>query len=826
MPTGHGHRRSNDPLARGGLLQASLLVLAVACGFAVDRTSAQDNPLDPPKKISTLYFEGEGLIVSLQRLEGSSDRVRGEVRLGEQVFPYTGAYSSESSFAGEFRAGDKRFSFTASRSEGKKWTFATGSSSYSIESVDRPSRPFLGSPDTPAEPENPLASGDPLTGYWKGTGVDQNPDGTKVSHSVQLSFSRRDSGGYVADLYLETTGTHESGQQVEIQIRAQLEGRRDDDQISMKTDDLSVHVVQTGQQHSLGARTMTLELVGERLEGRIGDPQSGWTVLELTKRSSRASAQARSPETEPSGAFTGTWKGTGQDEADDGTPLTFPVTIDIVSSPQGALTAELRSTVDYPVGPGQTIPVAVTGRFTGRTAGGAKVELSAREVLATTQGQSESLGAQTLRLELSSDGRMTGTVGNPVEGWTPLQLRREKVRAAPDRERPGDDRSDRDRLDGGQKARRQSAMASPARMVFEKVTLHDPGVNGMASHTLLKPKGWEVQGGPQWNPRAFRDFVHINLRVRSGDGRELALYPGGFYEDSDVYEIGARMGATGGRPKPGTVTTDGIVHMPLPESASDYVTQIVLPANRPQARSVRVINRSPLPEVEQQMRTLMEPVLQNAQRNDAQLRQMGANVETTMSIVAERIRIAYEEAGRSFEEEVWVLGSVQRSAQQMPNMPMVNTVHWIMTDPRGVRAPAGQLDQARPILEAISLSLQPNPRYTAVLMHLRHKINQQQLDALAKIGEIDRRGQQEAWEIYQSGVKEQQASNDRLHESFNDYIRDVDDFQDVDGSSVKLPSLYSYVYSNGQGEYVLTNEPTFDPNDGASERWERIDPDR
>ncbi|MEQ8765473.1 MAG: hypothetical protein RL885_16210 [Planctomycetota bacterium] len=678
MPTGHGRRRSDDPLACGGLLRVSLLVLAVAFGFAVDRTSAQDNPLDPPKKISTRYFEGDGLIVSLQRLEGTSGRVQGQIRLGDQVFPYTGTTSGESSFAGEFRAGDKKFAFTASRSEGEKWTFVTGSSSYSIESVDRPSRPF--------------------------------PD---------------------------------------------------------------------------------------------------------------ASAQGRSPKAEPSGTFTGTWKGTGKDEADDGTPLTFPVTIDIVSSPQGELTAELRSTVDYPVGPGQTIPIEVTGRFTGRTASGAKVELSAREVLATTQGQSESLGAQTLRLEMSSDGRMKGTVGNPVEGWTPLQLRREKVTAAPDRERAGDDRSD-----GSQNARRESAVALPARMVFEKVTLRDPGVNGMESHTLLKPKGWEVEGGPQWNPRAFRDFVHMSLRVRSGDGRELAVYPGGFYEDSDVYEIGARMGATGGRPKPGTVTTDGIVHMPLPESASDYVTQIVLPAHRPQARSVRVIDRTPLPDVEQRMRTVMEPVLEQAQRNDAQLRQMGANAQTTMSIVAERVRIAYEEAGRAFEEDVWVLGSVQRSAQQMPNMPMVNTVHWIMTDPRGVRAPAGQLDPARPILEAISLSLQPNPRYSAVLMHLRNKINQQQLDALTKIGEINRRGQQEAWEIYQSGVKEQQASSDRLQESFNDYIRDVDDFQDVDGSSVKLPSLYSYVYSNGQGEYVLTNEPTFDPNDGASERWQRIDPDR
>src|SRR5690606_18743475 len=114
----------------------------------------------------------------------------------------------------------------------------------------------------------------------------------------------------------------------------------------------------------------------------------------------------------------------------------------------------------------------------------------------------------------------------------------------------------------------------------------------------------------------------------------------------------------------------------------------------------------------------------------------------------------------------------------------------------------------------------------ALLMHIQHKINMQLLDAIPKRGEIARQGREEAWQIDQSTVQERQASNDRMNEQFNDYTQDVAPYQDLDGPKVKLASLDSNDYSNGNGEYILTNEPTFDPNDQphSNERWERINP--
>ena len=366
-------------------------------------------------------------------------------------------------------------------------------------------------------------------------------------------------------------------------------------------------------------------------------------------------------------------------------------------------------------------------------------------------------------------------------------------------------------------------------IVFERVALNDPGMDNMTSHHLLKPKGWVVEGGAFWRPQVYQDFVRTSIRVKAGDGRELSIYPGGNFVYTNHWAIKKQRGDVMLQepPGPGDITSNGFLFLPVPSSVSEYVANIVIPSNRPNAYNLQVLGSVELPELHAQIEAALVPMRRQAEQNNQQLRQMGAAKQTQMSAVAERVRVSYEEDGQLFEEDVWVLGAVIYNATQYTGQNYVEEWYdWRMIDPRGVRAPAGQLEQARPLLEAIALSVTEDPRYAAVLMHVRHKINMQEIETASRIAEISRQGREEAWNIYQSGVREQQASNDRMNSSFIDYVRDVDDFHDTDGSKVNLPSLYSYVYSNGNGEYILTNEPTLDPNDGSYDRWERINPAR
>jgi hypothetical protein len=58
--------------------------------------------------------------------------------------------------------------------------------------------------------------------------------------------------------------------------------------------------------------------------------------------------------------------------------------------------------------------------------------------------------------------------------------------------------------------------------------------------------------------------------------------------------------------------------------------------------------------------------------------------------------------------------------------------------------------------------------------------------------------------------EQQQASNDRQHTQFVQAIREVETWQGSHGA-VELSSGYDQAWSRGDGTYILSNKPGFDP---------------
>ncbi|MCZ2156290.1 MAG: hypothetical protein LC114_20705 [Bryobacterales bacterium] len=57
----------------------------------------------------------------------------------------------------------------------------------------------------------------------------------------------------------------------------------------------------------------------------------------------------------------------------------------------------------------------------------------------------------------------------------------------------------------------------------------------------------------------------------------------------------------------------------------------------------------------------------------------------------------------------------------------------------------------------------------------------------------------------------QQASSDRSHASFVKTIREVETYRDG-GATVELDSGFNQAWSRGDGTYILSNSPGFDPS--------------
>lgn len=68
--------------------------------------------------------------------------------------------------------------------------------------------------------------------------------------------------------------------------------------------------------------------------------------------------------------------------------------------------------------------------------------------------------------------------------------------------------------------------------------------------------------------------------------------------------------------------------------------------------------------------------------------------------------------------------------------------------------------------------------------------------------------------------EQRQAAMDRATAKFDQYIRGVEEYRNpFEGRSVELPSGYRNVWTNSLGEYILSDDPSLNPNIGSNQQW-------
>jgi hypothetical protein len=66
-----------------------------------------------------------------------------------------------------------------------------------------------------------------------------------------------------------------------------------------------------------------------------------------------------------------------------------------------------------------------------------------------------------------------------------------------------------------------------------------------------------------------------------------------------------------------------------------------------------------------------------------------------------------------------------------------------------------------------------------------------------------------------------QNAYDRISENFSQTIRGVDPYYNpIDQKTVELPSGYNNAWTNSLGEYILADDPNFNPNVESNQNWQ------
>lgn len=331
---------------------------------------------------------------------------------------------------------------------------------------------------------------------------------------------------------------------------------------------------------------------------------------------------------------------------------------------------------------------------------------------------------------------------------------------------------------------------------FRKVSIMDrPDMIGGEVATFLCPTDWQVQGGIIWRENPTRP-VTFHLRVFDPRGLE------------QVESFPTLMFSYGGMLGPGTSFPIGSNYLgtevrPPVRNAIQYIKEVLLPRYRAGVK-VQLLGERELPQWAQAVasQTEQSPGMQ-------------------MTFSAGKVRIAYAYAGQAVEEDFYCI--VQQTSFLAAGRMMYNQNG---ERAHAMRAARGQLDQSSPVMQTIVTSVQVNlqwfNKYTQVWQALT-QMQMQRIKAAGRMSQIISQTHNEISDMMHQSWLRRQASEDRIHRQWTQSMRGVEEYYNpVEQRPVELPGGYRDAWINGSGEYILTDNPNYNPNVQAGGNWQKL----
>lgn len=346
-------------------------------------------------------------------------------------------------------------------------------------------------------------------------------------------------------------------------------------------------------------------------------------------------------------------------------------------------------------------------------------------------------------------------------------------------------------------------------MVMKPQTVNDPGSGNMPSHSVLVPVGWSLEGSAWWaGPNLFAILPSQHLKIAAPDGRLVQIGPSIGAVDFRPSEY-AQFQLGSQRPAEGSID-NGYPVLHMPDTLDDWQVWMqdkILPQERPGATDINVAPVVILPELTALLHRQIAPIQQQNEQQNQQSQAMGGGTLMFTDGAVLGFTCTYQEDSKAWEEMV-ILGVSYSGLDSQVGRQL-----WWTIEPNvGFRAPAGELQKNLPLFYAIANSLRMTPQWANMKATHTAKMNQIRAKGAADRSRIMAESHNEIMKIITDGYNERQAIQDKTHEKFINTIREVENYTTPGGEQVQLPNHYSHVYTNNNGEYLLTNDALYNPN--------------
>jgi hypothetical protein len=334
-----------------------------------------------------------------------------------------------------------------------------------------------------------------------------------------------------------------------------------------------------------------------------------------------------------------------------------------------------------------------------------------------------------------------------------------------------------------------------------------PGEAPWTTIEMLIPSTWDFRGTIQMyggKTGCFSEAFSVLWQAQSPDSvTKFVGIPNYAWQYSDDPQELHNLTDPNRRTHTGGKTNDTCA-VARPMSAEQYFRQMVLNDLKP---AMTVESVEPYPALEQLVR-------QRDGFPPADSGNGGARID------AIRVRLAYQLSGKPMEAWYSVALVTQTYRAGRGSLYDIHAV-----DQVALGAPKGKLDGNEKLFKVVMSSIQPTPRFIAYTNKWIANYYQIQAQKEAKMDQIQADLINYATQTYlHMSANAQQVSDIGFHANEQN-LRDVRTYRDPStGREFELSNQYNHAWLNGANEYVMSDDPSFNPNSELTGSWNQLQP--
>jgi len=332
--------------------------------------------------------------------------------------------------------------------------------------------------------------------------------------------------------------------------------------------------------------------------------------------------------------------------------------------------------------------------------------------------------------------------------------------------------------------------------------------------SVLVPSDWSFEGQVQYAQHlvAAADIVKLTFRATSPDGRTgIELFPDqnwSWADDPMMRQAMQNQNAVAARMN-GAQTV-----LMAPLSAREFLTRGLIPRLRPGAR---VSGVEPIPDAE-------APIQQLIREAQAQAAQAGI----PLRLKADHARARIHTSAASHTSEEWMTAVIFTRATSLPSMAGQTSMYQCAARYLfSLRAPEGGLDANDTLYRTVLATVRIDPVWQARVSQAQLGMQAADLKGAQDRSRIIAQSAEDTRKTIREGYENRQRSHDRTSAEFSDALRGVQNFRNpVTGENVQLDNRYGNAWASGNGEYVVSDSSSFNPNSVLQGNWTRLEPVR